>query len=126
MALRGNSRLYNVRGLLPGQKTRILDFLQGAVYCWCKNRPKEWFSLRDLMGGDNYYWPGTPLLPLYDKHVAAGSSDPIAVDRAGKEGGWLLKEDIVSDSRVFDTRLAFRIRQYRWNQPASPINPNLG
>src|SRR4051794_17787434 len=118
MALRGNSRLYRVRGLAPAQRRRILDFLQGAVYCWCTSRPAEWFSLRDLMGGVNYFWQGTPLVTLYDNHIAAGRRSPVAVDRAGKEGGWLLKDVIVNDSRIFDTRLAFRIRQYRWDQAA--------
>ena len=78
------------------------------------------------MGGDNYFWQGTPLVSLFDRHIAAGRSDPTAVSLAGKEGGWLLKDVIVNDSRVFDTRLAFRIREYRWDQAASPINPNLG
>ena len=44
-------------------------FLQGAVYCWCKNRKDEWFAARDLLGGDNYYWQSSPLMPLYDYYL---------------------------------------------------------
>jgi hypothetical protein len=98
--------------LSNADKDRIYDFLQGAVYCWCKNRPNEWFSLRDLMGGANYYWQRTPLEPLYDKQVAKGAADP--VKEAGKEAGRLLLEVIVNDSRRFDTKVEALIRQYRF------------
>jgi hypothetical protein len=93
-------------------KDRIYDFLQGAVYCWCKNRPTEWFSLRELMGGANYYWQGTPLEPLYNKQVAKNAVDP--VKEAGKEAGRLLLDVIVNDARQFDTKVEALIRQYRF------------
>ena len=110
MALITPSQIRNVTGITDEQKRRISDFLQGAVYTWCKNRKDEWFSLRDLMGGDNYYWEGTPLIPLYEKHVAA----PDAVERAGKDGGWLLKKMIDADTRKFETKKEELIRKYRW------------
>ena len=44
-------------------------FLQEAVYCWCKNRKDEWLAVRDLLGGDNHYWQGIPLIPLYDYYL---------------------------------------------------------
>ena len=64
------------------------------------------------MGGENYFWQGTPLLALYEMHEA--TSDP--VERAGKDGGWLLKSVIAEDQRNFETRKAEMIRQYRWIQ----------
>lgn len=112
MALTPESRIREVYGLTDEQKARIRDFLQGAVYCWCKNRPSEWFSLRDLMGGENFEWEGTPLFPLWEKHQA----EPDAVKRAGQDGGWLLKRLIADDQRNFETREAELIRQYRWVQ----------
>ena len=96
------------------EKQRIRDFLQGAVYCWCKNRQDEWFSLRILMGGENYDWNGTPLMALYEKQVKAGVSGQAAVDQAGKEGGWLLKRVISDDDRVFETKEEEQNRKYRW------------
>jgi len=111
MSLTEESQLRSVLGISDEEQQRIIDFLQGAVYCWCKNRKNEWFSLRDLMGGDNYYWQGTPLLPLYTKHEGV-NSDP--VKEAGKDGGWLLKSVINSDKRVFETKKEALIRQYRW------------
>jgi hypothetical protein len=111
MGLIEKSIVRNVTGISNEEKQRIMDFLQGAVYCWCKNRKDEWFSLRDLMGGDNYYWEETPLLPLYNKHKIK-SSEP--VKEAGKDGGWLLKAVINKDKRQFETKKEALIRKYRW------------
>ncbi|EGQ9561703.1 TPA: hypothetical protein GRI74_24300 [Vibrio parahaemolyticus] len=101
-----------ITGVSDEKQASIKAFLQGAVYCWCKNRKDEWFSLRDLMGGDNFYWQGTPLISLYEKHEAKGSDDP--VKDAGKDAGWLLKSVIGSDRRQFDTKKEDLIRKYRW------------
>ncbi len=72
MALLIDTEIRTVHGIKPEDTKSIIDFLQGAVYCWYKNRPDEWFSMRDLMGGDNYYWQGTPMLELYEKHKKNG------------------------------------------------------
>lgn len=64
----GNDEIREVTGIQDDDKQAIINFLQGAVYCWCKNRKNEWFSMRDLMGGDNFFWEDTPLMVLYEKH----------------------------------------------------------
>lgn len=102
-----NTEIREVNGISEEQKKRILDFLQGAVYCWCKNRKDEWFAARDLLGGENYFWQGTPLLALYEK-----TKD---VKQAGKDAGWLLKKVICEDKRSFQTKKEGLVRQYRWN-----------
>ena len=117
MAFTPNSTETDLRGVtgISRKKTkRIQAFLQGAIYCWCKNRKDEWFSMRDLMGGDNYYWQGTPLLPLYEKHTSKGKDWEAAVKDAGKDSGWLLKSVIANDKRRFDTKKEELIRKYRW------------
>lgn len=114
MALINKSELRNVTGIRQDQKQRIVDFLQGAVYCWCKNRKDEWFSMRDLMGGENYYWEGTPLMALYEKHITNGKNSPDAVESAGKDSGWMLKKTIIEDKREFETKKEDLIRKYRW------------
>lgn len=114
MALTPPSEIREVTGISDAQKQRILDFLQGAVYCWCKNQPHEWFSMRNLMGGENFDWGGTPLQPLYDKQIQAGLSADAAVERAGQESGWLLKQVISTDRRTFETKHEEQIRKYRW------------
>ncbi|MDR0734011.1 MAG: hypothetical protein LBF08_08165 [Dysgonamonadaceae bacterium] len=100
------SEIREVYGITEEQKQRIMDFLRGAVYCWCKNRKDEWFAARDLLGGDNFYWQGTPMLALYEK-----SED---VEQAGKDAGWLLKRVINNDKRRFETTKKDFVRQYRW------------
>lgn len=114
MALTITSEVRGVTGISQDKKQRIIDFLQGAVYSWCKNRKDEWFSMRDLMGGDNYYWEGTPLLVLYSKHENKGKQWELAVKDAGKDSGWLLKKVIVDDKRTFDTKKEELIRKYCW------------
>ncbi|WP_313360784.1 hypothetical protein [Empedobacter sp.] len=109
---KGNAILRGVYGITQQEEQRIIDFLQGAVYCWCKNRKDEWFGVRDLMGGDNFYWEDTPLLPLFIKHQNRGVKDP--VDAAGKDCGWLLKKVIIMDKRNFETEEIQLTRKYKW------------
>ncbi len=114
MTLLNNSNCRKVNGLSASQEQKIIDFLQGAVYCWCKNKPAKWFSMRDLMGGENFFWEDTPLMALFNKHKNKGKNNDKAIDGAGKDSGWLLKRVIVNDKRVFETKVEERIRKYRW------------
>lgn len=114
MALIPSSEVRDVHGISLQQKMRICDYLQGAVYCWCKNRKDEWFSMRDLMGGENFQWQGTPLYALYKKQVTAGVLGQEATTGAGKDSGWLLKRVISEDLRQFETKKEELIRKYRW------------
>ncbi len=111
MIVEGNSKSRDVKKISDDDMTAIRNFLQGAVYCWCKNRKNEWFSLRDLMGGDNFHWQGTPLFSLYQKHK--DTSDNPTSD-AGKDAGWILKKVISDDNRKFKTKKEEMIRKYRW------------
>lgn len=110
MTLTRDNEVRNVGGLATDAAERIGHFLQGAVYCWCKNRPDEWFALRDLMGGDNTEWQGTPLQPLYDRNLPS----PDAFSSAAKDAGWLLKGVLENDARQFDTEIRELVRHYRW------------
>lgn len=114
MAFTQQATLREIQGISDSEKVRIYDFLQGAVYCWCKNRKDEWFSMRDLMGGDNFHWESTPLIALYAKQKTAGVPDPEAIERAGRESGWLLKRVISEDRRTFATKEEEQIRKYQW------------
>jgi len=108
--LQGNSQIRKVRNITNEQ--RIEDFLQGAVYCWCKNNKDKWFALRDLMGGDNFYWEGTPMYSLYEKH----KNKKNAIGLAGKDAGWILKKVINNDKRIFETKKEARTRKYKWKE----------
>ena len=70
--------------------------------------------MRDLMGGDNYYWQGTPLVDLYEKHEKKEKDWQVAVIDAGKDSGWSLKRVVNEDKRTFDTIKEEQIRKYRW------------
>ena len=103
MTLVPTSEIRNVTGISDQENQRIRDFLQGAVYCWCKNRNNEWFALRDLMGGPNFDWSATPMIVLYEKHINCGKPQDQAITDAAKDGGWLLKRVINDDERAFET-----------------------
>jgi len=113
MLIQKSERAINeVSGITAEQKQRIMDFLQGAVYCWCKNRKDEWFAAKDLLGGDNYFWQGTPMIVLYEK-----SGDE---EQAAKDAGWLLKRVLDDDKRRFEEGKQegvgrFPVKKYRWN-----------
>ncbi len=105
--LKEESEIRDVHGISDSEMQRISDFLQGAVYCWCKNRKDEWFAARDLLGGENYHWEGTPMFALYEK----SNND---VEQAGKYAEWLLKRVISDDKRIFETKQEGLVRKYRW------------
>jgi len=116
MSLIPFSEIRDVKNITTEEKQRIYDFLQGAVYCWCKNRIDEWFSVRDLMGGENFDWNGTPLIVLYNKHIGKGKSDDNAISDAGKDAGWIVKKVIDDDQRNFQTKKEELVRKYRWKK----------
>lgn len=104
-----------VTGITKEQYDAIFYFLQGAVYSWCKSKSHEWFSIRELLGGENYFWDGTPLLALYEKHkTQLGKDWASAVEGADKDARWILKEVIANDKRVFETKKDDAIRVYKW------------
>ena len=92
----------------------MMNFLQGSVYCWCKNRKGESFAARDLLGGDNYYWQDTPMMALYE-HYLDGNDDnhDYAVEEAGKAAGRLLYQLLLDDKREFRTWKEYT-RMYLW------------
>ena len=108
-----SNRVRNITGLTNAQEQRIRDFLQGAVYDWFKNHQNEWFSLRDLMGGANTNWTGTPMEELYEKHIKLRKTAPKAVKQAGIDGGHVLARVMELDRHRYDFRQGPRIKQYR-------------
>ena len=108
------SELRDVRGISQEQRLLIQAFLQGAVYSWVKNRKGEQFAARDLVGGDNFEWGGTPLIVLYDKHVALGKTSDEAIEAAAKDLGWLLKKVLHEDKRHFETGRSGLTAGYTW------------
>jgi len=110
-----DSDVVDVNGISEEDKQRIMAFLQGAVYCWCKHNREEWFSLRTFSGGENYNWQGTPLYVLFEKHRKnMGNDEATCVRGAGLDAGAILKKVLREDRRVFETRYDERSREYHW------------
>lgn len=103
-----------VHGISEQQQRDIMHFLQGSVYCWCKNRKGEPFAARDLLGGDNYYWQDTPMIALFDYYRNSDdANNDYAVEEAGKAAGRLLYQLLYNDKREFKTWVEYT-RMYRW------------
>jgi hypothetical protein len=116
MSLINPSQLRRSFGIPDDKLVNIKSFLQGCVYCWVKNRKNEIFAARDLMGGENFYWEGTPLIALYEKHIALGKNSDDAVAEAGKDMGWILKLVLHEDKRTFETCDAGMANGYKWTE----------
>jgi len=108
----GSSEVRSVHRIGDTNLVEIKNFLKGAIYCWCKNNPDKWFSLRDLMGGENFYWEENPLFVLWEKHKHKGEKE--AIKAAGIDAGWLLKKVIIDDIRTFESKIEARTRKYLW------------
>ncbi|MDB6067407.1 MAG: hypothetical protein JWR26_3615 [Pedosphaera sp.] len=119
MALNPPSELRDVHGISEPEKELIKAFMQGAVYSWVKNRKNEAFAVRDLVGGENFEWDGTPLMVLYDKHINTGKGIPDSIDAAAKDLGWLVKTVLAHDKRTFIPSKAGLVNHYCWvgNEP---------
>lgn len=119
MALIPPSIVRNVRGIPDAQLDLMRTYLQGAVYSWVKNRSGEWFAVRDLVGGGNFEWQGTPLYPLFEKHLSLGKDNNDSITAAAKDAGWLLKRVLDDDKRHFEVGRSGLTAAYRWmgNEP---------
>ena len=85
--------------ILAEDKEKIKIFLQGMVYCWCKNvrdenNSNKWFYARDLVGGDSFSWDDTPLKVINEKYVTR--------DTASQALGKLLYEVLDEDTKHFE------------------------
>ena len=96
-------------------KMKLIEaFLQGAVYCWIKNKKDEVFAVSDLMGGENFYWNETPLICLYEHEKSKGKDNESAIKEAGIILGWILKNVLQKDKRTFETYNKGMAKGYKW------------
>lgn len=107
--------IHKVSGLTAAQIALAKAFLKGAVYCWLKNRPDEVFALRDLFGGENTDWTGTPLHDVWMKHKTSGKDREDAYRQAAIDAGWLLKAVLAEDkTRQFKVTKSGLANGYVW------------
>lgn len=115
-----NELVRDVTFLTPVEKKEIVAFLRGAVYCWYNVRRDEPFPLQSLMGGDNFYWQGTPLYEyIYKKKEKICGAN--AVEEAAKSAGWLLKWVLADDKHRKYEAIDGYVKSYRCVE----INMNL-
>ncbi len=117
--LRPPSEIREVREITDDRRDAFKFFMQGAAYCCVKTRMGEPFAVRDLMGVEKFYWQGTPLIVLYEKHVALGKDNDSAIEGAGQDLGWLVKAALHEDKRTLELAKAGLVNTYRWvvNEP---------
>jgi len=84
------------RSLTDKQISKILKYLKDAVYSWCRKRPGEEFSVRQLFGSD---WRGTPIQAIYANRCKLNSSNPVRA--AGIDCGHFLRRMLQEDSRTY-------------------------
>ncbi len=113
------SELRDVHGISEAEKSHIKSFMQGAIYCWVKNRKEEPFAIRDLMGGENFEWKETPLYVLFQKHIDGGKDVDSAIESAARDLGWLTKTVLSEDKRTFEVAKSGLVSCYKWigNEP---------
>lgn len=112
--LKNNDVVRSVVGLSDDDEKQISAFIQGAVYCWVKNKKGERFALRDLVGGENTIWKTTPLEVLYTRQISLGKTSQDAHDQAGKDAGWILKKVLRDDEREFESSKEALVSHYKW------------
>jgi len=88
-------------------------FLQTAVDRWIKTRKGQFFSANELVGSENTDWAGTPLQCLYEKHKKLGKNEKKVFNHAAIDLGWILKNVLFEDERIFDSKNAGK-KCYRW------------
>lgn len=113
MSLMKEDALRPVPGLARTDQIRIKAFLQGAVYCWCANRPDEWFTLRELLGEPAQWGESTPLRALIVKHLMTKPRE-VALTAAARDGACILQEAMFEDARLFESMQDAVARKYRW------------
>ncbi len=102
-----------VFNLTDKQRNDILVYLQGMVYGWCASKHQEPFAARDLVGGVNGDWRGTPIQCVYEKQT---TDEDTAFTVAAQEIGRLLKRVIIDDQREFTCEKdGLGTSQYTWN-----------
>ena len=121
MPIHPNSRIHSVNDV-DNELPNMRAYLLGAVRSWTMNRPDEVFALRNLVGGENWDWDGTPIYHLFLKHQEKGKSNEVAMADAAKDAGWILKAVLDGDNRHYAVSDAGMVNGYR----LLPVAPNNG
>ncbi|MDR0516266.1 MAG: hypothetical protein LBH25_04405 [Fibromonadaceae bacterium] len=115
MLLNDKTKVLDVSGITDTQKNAMLEFFKGAINSHCSKNSDEWFSARTFLGGIQNDWRGNVLQELYNKWKKKPHKE--AMKQAGIDAGKLLKKVIAEDTkRKFKSRIANRIKEYKWEK----------
>ena len=90
-----------------------MDFIRKKVHEWCDEHPGERFAARDLFGGENADWRGTPLQAIYKNRLKQQNLTLTKAEKqAGIDVGWLLKQVLSKDAHDFE-QYKDRVKHYR-------------
>ena len=107
-----SGRIYNISADLPQQEIEMAKaYIRDAVITFCQNNPGQSFAVRDLFGGENRDWRGTPLQAIYEYHAAAGAANPR--DNAGKDVGKLMKIVLSKEDGYYIQSQSGKTKLYR-------------
>lgn len=93
-----------VKGYInSAQKSDIERFLQRLYNTFLNTHQKDCeFSARDLVGGYNRDWSGTPLINVYNEYYKIYNDRDAAYKISARDIGWFLISAVNSDSKCFD------------------------
>jgi len=91
----------------------IESLLQEAICRWVENEKSEPFAINDLVSDENNSWVKTPLQILYKKYEKSSKNKEIAFRKARIDLGWILKNVLDEDKRIFNSKKSLR-KYYRY------------
>lgn len=99
--LQTSKRLVRPAIRLGEQETAdILLYMTDAVHDFTASEPEKAFAVRDLFGGKNSDWGGTPLQTIFDRYSEDMPKEK-AAKRAGIDVGRLLKIVLNEDKYTY-------------------------
>lgn len=117
------TRYHNVTQLDEHQRALILAYLQGMVNMWITINGTKIFAVRDFVGGQNYYWGGTPLISIWNDCQATAKQkypnadqeeiDKIAHAQSAIAAGHFLKRVLIESKHNFTENKGV-VKNYAW------------
>lgn len=107
-------RIFRVHGVDRAHQDAIRAYLHEKVSEWCASHATgSGFAARDLIGGENRNWVGTPLQYLYDYYRRRNRGDVYAYREAAKAAGRILKGVIdIDEDHTFHITGGYRTVRY--------------
>ena len=98
---------------LSEDKMRNIEcYILGAVYGYCAGASEKRFSVRALFGESNRDWNETPLIDVFEYYIQQEMSEDVAIERAGRDVGCLLKRILFEDKKYHYQKIEGYVNEY--------------